>query len=245
MAERKHYAMHHVVRTHRSKVTKGTFPQEMSREIGIVRVAGTRMPRPIADQPRLTQRFRFKRTTAGITNVTADSLVNLMFIARGSSTGTKMFQFARLMKVEIWGDQAANPGLSPNTVGLLFYATNPDTGHQDETASFQDVGAYDRPAHICVRPGLLNGASHPYPSDTQNRWTVFSTSGQIGDIVDVVVEFSLCDPAKSAAGTLATASTTAGEIYHNANLDNTNTSGTQGLGYLTSLSTFMVAVGYG
>jgi len=208
-------------------------------------MVGKRMPPAVVDQLRTTQRFRFKRTTAGSAAITPDCLVNLMFIARGSSTGTRMFQFARLLKVEIWGNQAASPGSSPNNIGLVFYATNPDSGHQDETMSFQDVGAYDHPGHICVRPGLLNSVSHPFPSDSTNRWTLFTTTGQVGDIVDVVVEYSLCDPAKSTPLTIATASTTAGEIYANAVLDNTNTSGVQGLGYLTSLSSAQTATGYG
>lgn len=221
---------------------RSALPGLLEREKGIIATKGSPHPRGIGDQPAITRTFRYKRTTAGTAAITADCLCDLAAIARGGGVGTRYFGQVELLKVEIWGDPNANPGVAPNAIQLTFANVNPDSGRQSFSGSFQAIGTYDNPAHLCVRPGKFNDASRPYSCDSQNNWLVFECAGQIGDVVDVTVRHTLANPILQTpmAVTFVT-SGTAGSLYEAAYLDNTSTSPGNGTKMLTSISTWATA----
>ncbi len=94
--------------------------------------------------------------------------------------------------------------------------------------TFQFMGSYDKPGHVCIRPGLLTGHGTIHDVTANQRITVFTFSGQDGDVIEVTLEYTWNNVALLTPHSLTGASGTAGALYENAHLDNTNQSGLAG-----------------
>lgn len=204
--------------------------------------------RLIANNPMLTRRFRFRRASAGAGIVTGDSLCNLMVVATGSSAFKRLFGTVRLLKVEAWTTTTANVN-GTNNISLEFYS---DLGADDfdqgppQVFSTESSGT-SIPGHLCVRPGVLCKLGRPIVAGVAASAVsaVFRTLGNPGDIIEVTVEYNLCDAGLMAGHSLTGSGGFAGFVLENTYLDNTSTSGTGGTQILTSLSAFQTAVAQG
>ncbi len=201
--------------------------------------------RPIDNNPMMQRRFRFRRSAAGAALVTADSLLNLMGVATGSSAFKRLFGTMRLLKVEAWTTTTANTN-GTNNISLEFYSDlGSDAFDQGPPQVFStESSGTSIPGHISVRPGVLTKLGRPILGGTATGapYVVFRTLGNPGDIIEVTVEFDYVDAGLMAGHSLTGSGGFAGFLLENTYLDNTSTSGTAGSQLLNSLSAFQTAI---
>ncbi len=254
MAEMKMSLLKSVRSARGKKAAKAQFQSkilgDLQRESQIVETKRSRNPRdlemkPIDNNPMMQRRFRFRRSAAGAAVVTADSLLNLMGVATGSSAFKRYFGTMRLLKVEGWTTTVANVN-GTNNMSIEFYSDlGSDSFDQGPPQVFaSESSGTSIPGHICVRPGVLCKLGRPVLGGqaTGAPYAVFRTLGNPGDIVEVTVEFDLVDAGLMAGHSLTGSGGFAGFVLENTYLDNTSTSGTAGTQLLTSLSAFQTAI---
>ncbi len=205
-----------------------------------------RVPRSLNETPFFTKTFRFRRNITGTATVTLDCLANLWFVAHGSTSASRLCSTLRLAKIEAWSNTSPNTGSvdGMQPIQIQLWDSIPDRVPAAPPQTFSDAGSFDKPGHICVRPGVLTSIGSTFNA-FQQRVTVFTFSGQEGDVIDVTLEYSWIDVVAQGIISLVSASTTSGGLYYNSHLDNTNTSGLAGARMLDSMTAFPQAVALG
>jgi hypothetical protein len=169
-----------------------------------------------------------------------------MIVAIGSSSGRRLFGTTRLVRIQQWSNTTPSTGSVPGlqATQLALYCSFPDRANAPPPQVFEAVGSYDKPGHICVRPGVLSQLGTSVAAYA-SPWIVFSSNGQAGDVVEVTVEFSWLNIVTNGVTAVTTAGTTAGALYFNSHLDNTSTAGTAGTRFLDTVTGFATAVALG
>ncbi len=203
------------------------------------------IPAAMDNNPMFTRKFRFRRSVAGAAIVTGDCLANLMGVARGSTSFTRLFGSVRLIKVEGWTSVNANAAGSNNLSFEFYPQVGADAFDQGPPQIFEAVSTGDSlPGHIHIRPGVLCKLGRPFNTGSAGATAdaLFRTLGNAGDIIEVTVEVNLCDAGLTNGHTLTGSGGTAGFVFENTYLDNTSTSSTSGTQILNTLTAFIQAV---
>ncbi len=218
---------------------------ELARESEMVEVKrrGIPLPKQMPDNPLMTQRFRFRQNAAGNAEVTASCLFNLKAVSTGSTSFKSFFGSLRLLKVECWTSTVSVTG-GGNNMGLEFFPNlGADAFDQGPPQVFEAVSTgTSQPGHIHIRPGVLTKLGRPMNAAIGSTDIVFRKSGQVGDIVEVTIEYTLLDGSIQNNRSLTGSGGSAGYIMENTFLDNTSTTGVSGSQLLTTLTGFIQAV---
>ncbi len=199
------------------------------------KMGSSRFPKPYAANPRYTRKFRFESTAAEqkeACDIYVNSIFNLMFTCRTTTTGTIAIAAFRVLNIEIFG-YSTSTATSFETCGVTF------AGKQESNVSISDSGNHTSPPHVSVKPpknsfaaswwNYEDWAANKAASSTPH---LFSLELSAGSVVDLVLEYQLYDaPSALVDNQLTlTGAPTIARLYFNQYLDNTSstlTAGTQ------------------
>lgn len=180
------------------------------------------MPPPVVVQPVYQRTLRYISAAAeskGTDTITVGSLLNTAFIAASAVTATPLYGAVKLRQVRMYGTQAS--GSSGFANGSITWI-----GPRQPPKTVQASGTLTEPYKIVTNPPKGSYAAMWYSggpdivSETGNP-TLFEVQCSAGSVLDVTFDFTLNDGDVTANNVTIVAGT-AGVLYMNSHLDNTN-----------------------
>jgi len=172
--------------------------------------------------------------------ITQRSLLNLLFIHAGSSTGRRLFAGARLLSVEVWGIDDGKAVAGMDNIALTWgVGTGSGIGAPGLTVS--EYGNAMHPGHFKVSPPEGSNAGLWQTAPSADQIAFLLTCGS-GSVIDVTLEWVMQDSTLGTT-TLTTGTGTAGLVYQGY-LDGTTVAGAQGTQYFVPQGPRTTVAGY-
>jgi hypothetical protein len=157
-----------------------------------------------------TMRLRFQNaTSATASSITFRALCDLLIVAVNATTGYQVWDFVRVVKVEMW---AITSSTAVTTIGVDF--GDPVVGVQADGGSFENcsVGS-GQPAHLKCRPNPKSQSAQFQASAANTAFHIRTSGGSDSTIVEVTLECKNSSVLNPTAATVALVGATTGEFY--------------------------------
>lgn len=216
---------------------KGSQAPRTKRARNNVNSLSSAYPRTIDQNPVFTRIFRYQATSALVgVAIPASALLNLLHVAKTTTTSACVFSAIKLHHLEVYGAPAVGP--TPSSVNVAWFGTHA------LPRRVTDTGTLQAPAHLRCGPSKGSFTSMwqlVSAADTTN--TMFVLSVGAGAIIDIHLSYAMQEPS-SGVKNLTTAGATAGTMYYNY-LDNTTVALATGANLLSPLGEIAVAPAFG
>jgi len=208
------------------------------------RVQANSITPQVVSQPTLRSTFRFRAQAALSSTIFVRDVYNLLFIAATSILGYPIIAAFRITKICLYSIAPGGAGTELNTNAITYYG-----GLYTKPTEYTSTGSSAQPGIIVSFPPTNTGASNwrcvPTTGTISNNGEpLFSVSSLgAGDILDLHLQYILCDGSTLASSSLTLVAATPGLLYTNS-LDNSTTSGTSGTNNLQPVARFF-QLGFG
>jgi len=187
-----------------------------------------------------SQVFRFRATGALSTTVFTRCLTNLYHVASTTTTSSGIIGAFRIRMIKVFAIADGGSNTEFNTVSLTYAG-----GLYGRNQEFTAAGSTAMPGKIIRAPPSQCSARfwHSVPltgAISGNGEPLFAISSLgAGVIVDLSIDYTLCDGTSLPGSSLTVAAATAGVLYTNS-LDNSTTSGSSGTNSLQPVARFFL-----
>ncbi len=194
---------------------------------GVPRPLTSVCPPPYSSHPLFQMKLRYVAGAVEVKDadvVTGNSLLNLWFVASGTTSANGLICAIQLMSVQVWGVSLSGSS-SMQEVAVTWL------GDRVPYRRIADAGDQFNKPHVSCRPPKESLASFWLNTNTASvqRSNLFSLEAPAGSICDITVRFQIVDPSSVEAGNgLAGAGLSIGAVYFNTYLDNSTTGGAAG-----------------
>jgi len=179
----------------------------------------------VQSQPKVRQIFRFRATSALVSVIYVRDVLNLYHVATTAVVSYGVIGAFRIRRVKMFTIAEGGSGTEFNTIALTFQG-----GLYGRNQEFTAAGSSAMPGVISQTPPKDSSAAfwHSVPLtgaiSGNGEPLLFINSQTTGVIVDLDIEFTLCDGSGLMGAALTVVAATAGVFYTN-NLDNSTSSG--------------------
>jgi len=198
----------------------------------------------VVSQPTLRTTFRFRAQAAASSTIFVRDIYNLLYIAATNILGYSIIAAYRILRIDLNSIAPGGAGTEFNTNALTYYG-----GLFSRPTELTSAGSSAMPGRIVSFPPKSSGASfwRSVPTTgaiSNNGEPLFSISSLgAGDILDLYLQFILCDGSSLVGSSLTLAAATPGLLYTNS-LDNSTTSGASGTNNFQPVGRFFL-LGFG